>query len=406
MPKENLKKTSLIGKRLVQSDEATAVEAHSVSKGDDLKMEGQFPREMPLPPFSTERAHEIKAEEAREPEKHQGMRPITSLMGKKLVPAPQKKVDHDRITAMVEEGKYEFGEPLAMGAESMLFLGKCGNETVVIKSVRSKLNRLFGNSHTRGQVIKLAKAKYSVKTRHINNEYNIGRLLYTNTDSPVVHIYGLKHHRFMFFFDLGYDLVMEYLPGQDLGNHLLVQRLTFEEKVQICVQAFKAVNYLHRRKLVHLDIKPSNFMYHQGVLKLFDFGITTIAGTTLKTMVGTAGYLSPEQISKGVVTEATDLFALAITLGTLFGGHPIAQRIEEVNTSSARDTARYNLENDETPVLTDIPELDEYPGLADILRKCTVQKRSARTQTSQAVLYQLKAWARSEECTFDMNIDF
>ena len=107
-----------------------------------------------------------------------------------------------------------------------------------------------------------------------------------------------------------------------------------------------------------------------------------------------------------VVTEATDLFALAITLGTLFGGHPISQRIEELNTTGARQTARYNLENDETSVLGELPELDDYPGFADILRKCAILKRSVRTQTSQAVMYQLKAWARSEECTFDMEINW
>ena len=41
-----------------------------------------------------------------------------------------------------------------------------------------------------------------------------------------------------------------------------------------------------------------------------------------------------------------------------------------------------------------------------ILRKCSILKRSARTQTTQAIMYQLKAWARSEECTFDLDINW
>lgn len=423
MPKENLKKTSPIGRTLGKKSSDAGV--RPLSNGTDLKI-GQRPisarpvqgmeqgvngvmpstaPEVQMPSPVAEAQKPTPATPSQAPVKE--FRPLSSILGKKLTAAPQKKVDHDRLTQLAEQGDYDYDEPLAMGAESMLFTGRCGNETVVIKSVRSKLNRLFGNSHTRGQVIKLAKAKYSVKTRHILNEFNVGRLLYGNTDIPIVHIYALKRHRFLYFFDLGYDLIMEYLPGQDLGNHLLVQRLTMEEKFRICVQAFKAMNYMHRRKMVHLDIKPSNFMYHQGNLKLFDFGITTISGTKLKTMVGTAGFLSPEQIARDVVTEATDLFALGITLGTLFGGHQLTQRVEELNTTSARETAKYNLENDETSVIAELPELDEaYPGFAEILRKCSILKRSARTQTTQAIMYQLKAWVRSQECTFDLEIDW
>ena len=343
-----------------------------------------------------------------------GFKVVSTPKAEPAMPQLNKKVSNQQYEAsaphnyrlvkeQAEKGNYKVHEPLAMGAESMLFTGKCANETVVIKSVRSKLNNWVGEGETRNQKIKLTKVKYAVKKKHILNEYNVGKMLYTNDESPVVHIYTIKRHSF-FWFDLGYDLVMEYLPGFDLGNQQMMQNIGLEERIRICIQAFQALNYVHKRKFVHLDIKPSNFMYNQGVVKLFDFGISAPNGSHLRSIVGTAGYLSPEQIARDVVNEATDLFAMGITMGTLFGGKPMNQQLKELHSSTAKASAKISMERDNVSMITDLPELEAMPGLVDILRKCSILKRSARTQTSMAVLYQLKAWAKSAECPFDIKV--
>lgn len=390
---ENLKKTSVMKKvkPAGNGEGATApADASSLSIGN---------RPTAFSPYGFK---VVSTSKAAEPPAPQLNRQVS--VSKPNEASPQPRFNYAQINEQAAKGNYKVQEPLAMGAESMLFSGKCANEMVVIKSVRSKLNRWVGNDKTRNQKIKLTKVKYAVKKKHILNEYNIGKMLYANDEIPVVHIYAIKRHSF-FWFDLGYDLVMEYLPGSDLGNQAMVQSLSLEERIRICIQAFQALNYVHKHKLVHLDIKPSNFMYNQGVVKLFDFGISALTGSHLRSIVGTAGYLSPEQIARDVVTEATDLFAMGITMGTLFGGCPMNQQLKELHSSTAKASAKISMERDNVSIITDLPDLEAMPGLVDILRKCCILKRSARTQTSTAVLYQLKAWAKSAECPFDIKVN-
>jgi serine/threonine-protein kinase len=130
-------------------------------------------------------------------------------------------------------------------------------------------------------------------------------------------------------------MVMEFLHGQDLDQELVKRgRLSVEEAVDYLLQACAAMNEAHGLGIVHRDLKPSNlFLAADGpdacVVKVLDFGISKVAGdgdaklTGAETMMGTAMYMSPEQVrSSGAVDARTDIWSLGVILYELLSGRP------------------------------------------------------------------------------------
>jgi eukaryotic-like serine/threonine-protein kinase len=122
-------------------------------------------------------------------------------------------------------------------------------------------------------------------------------------------------------------LVMDLLKGISL-RHLLDNRKKFapREACAIGLALTGIFTYIHGRGLVRLDIKPSNvFLTHQGVIKVLDFGIATFANAIDgqpqqdATIVGTPGYMAPEQASERADARA-DIFALGVVLHEMLTG--------------------------------------------------------------------------------------
>lgn len=134
-------------------------------------------------------------------------------------------------------------------------------------------------------------------------------------------------------FDVGEDegrpfIAMEYVDGETLAD-LVARRgaLPPAETAALGMQACAGLAAAHAAGLVHRDVKPQNLLLSTGgVLKLGDFGVAvgkegtrlTLAGTVL----GTAGYLAPEQARGERVTAAADIYALGAVLYELLAGEP------------------------------------------------------------------------------------
>lgn len=139
-------------------------------------------------------------------------------------------------------------------------------------------------------------------------------------------------------------LVMEYVPGQTL-QHMLEDGagdgtyLDWTESVRIVRQCLDALGRIHTHGIVHRDVKPANILLGKDdsgryVAKLMDFGIARMAnetdGVTILTQEGTGGpgtpvYMAPEQIDSkkyGVVSPATDVYAMGIVLYQMLSGKP------------------------------------------------------------------------------------
>jgi serine/threonine protein kinase len=132
-------------------------------------------------------------------------------------------------------------------------------------------------------------------------------------------------------------LVMELVGGAPLSAVLAREgRLDPERVLDVVVQVALALGSAHQAGLVHRDVKPSNLLIrHDGVVKVTDFGIARTVGEAPRTeiglVVGTAAYLSPEQVACLPVTPASDVYALGLVAYECLAGrrpftgeHPVA----------------------------------------------------------------------------------
>lgn len=141
----------------------------------------------------------------------------------------------------------------------------------------------------------------------------------------------LIHPNIVQVYDTGLDrgrhyIVMEYVEGRS-GAQILQKHgpLDAETTAEIGAQACAGLDYAHRRGIIHRDVKPGNLMIVGGpvgggemTVKLTDFGIARAVEQTRITqvgsVVGTAAYLSPEQVRGEEATPATDVYALGVVL--------------------------------------------------------------------------------------------
>jgi serine/threonine protein kinase len=123
-------------------------------------------------------------------------------------------------------------------------------------------------------------------------------------------------------------LVMELVDGEPLSALLAREgRLGLARSLDIVGQAAVALGAAHRAGLVHRDIKPANLLVRpDGLVKVTDFGaaqaLDSQAGHQHQGLLGTAGYLSPEQATGQPLTPATDVYALGVVAYEYLAGGP------------------------------------------------------------------------------------
>jgi hypothetical protein len=128
-------------------------------------------------------------------------------------------------------------------------------------------------------------------------------------------------------------IVMEYLSGGTLGDRARSGSVTPVEALAWLAQAAEALDAANELGIVHRDVKPANLLFDaRGDLAVADFGIarvvddTTGGITAAGTVLGTAGYLAPEQALGEPATSASDRYALAVVAYELLtGGRPFAR---------------------------------------------------------------------------------
>ncbi|MDQ5859149.1 MAG: protein kinase [Acidobacteriota bacterium] len=136
----------------------------------------------------------------------------------------------------------------------------------------------------------------------------------------------LSHPNIVTIHDIGEDpetkvsfIAMEYIEGKNL-KQILGEKTKFppEQVSEIVAEVAEALDYAHRKGIIHRDVKPANIIITtDGKVKITDFGIAKIASSNLTTtgqFLGTPNYMSPEQVSGSPVDGRTDLFSLGVVL--------------------------------------------------------------------------------------------
>jgi eukaryotic-like serine/threonine-protein kinase len=142
---------------------------------------------------------------------------------------------------------------------------------------------------------------------------------------------GLSHPNIVQLFDFGEEggrpyMVFEYLAGGSLEDRLVNgDRLTSDEVTTVAGEVAAGLAHAHEHGVVHRDLKPGNVLFDgEGRSKIADFGIARVLGTdTLTdagTVLGTAAYISPEQVRGELATPASDVYSFGVILYRLLAG--------------------------------------------------------------------------------------
>ncbi|GAA1798449.1 serine/threonine-protein kinase [Agromyces neolithicus] len=150
--------------------------------------------------------------------------------------------------------------------------------------------------------------------------------------SEVALLASVEHRALVRLYDAAHDdtsgreyLVMELVGGRDLRETLRSGPISAADAAGLAAEIGEALHVIHSRGIVHRDIKPANVLLEPAHLptrtwnaKLADFGIARLIDdariTRTGLLIGTPGYLSPEQVSGEVVGSATDVYAFGLLL--------------------------------------------------------------------------------------------
>jgi serine/threonine-protein kinase len=212
----------------------------------------------------------------------------------------------------------------------------------------------------------------------------------------------MTHPNVVTVFDLGNHvdgspyIAMELLKGQDLQKAVRqTPPMTLERKVAVIVQVLAGLAHAHQAGIVHRDIKPANiFIQEDGSVKIMDFGVAHVTAASMTgtgNVVGTADYMSPEQVQGKKVDGRSDLFSVGCMLFELAAGRrPFhSDNLMAIFYKITHEDANFDL----------IPQGADYDALMPILKKALSKNLAERYQTAYEFAVDLREWLRAHATT-------
>jgi serine/threonine-protein kinase len=162
-------------------------------------------------------------------------------------------------------------------------------------------------------------------------------------------------------------LVFEYVEGRSLKELVREGPLSIADAGSIAGQVAEGLAAAHLAGIVHRDVKPQNILIdRQGYAKVTDFGIATGPDWTRVTragsIIGSARYMSPEQIRSKPVDARSDIYSLGVVMYEMLSGHP------PFDGTNMPEIARQHLNSPPAPLLEVRPDIP--PGLAKVVMRC------------------------------------
>ncbi len=217
----------------------------------------------------------------------------------------------------------------------------------------------------------------------------------------------LNHPNILAIYDIGsHDnapyIVSELLNGQTLRDRLTESTLPIRKATEYAIQIAHGLAAAHEKGIVHRDLKPENiFVTNEGRVKILDFGLakltepegpasevrTVASGTDPGVVLGTVGYMSPEQVRGKAIDHRSDIFNFGAILYEMLGGNRAFRGdsgVETMNAILKEDPP------DLSSQMTNIP-----PALNRLVRRCLEKNPDERFRSAHDVAFALDAMSES-----------
>jgi serine/threonine-protein kinase len=264
-------------------------------------------------------------------------------------------------------GKYDIIRPLGKGAMGMVYLA---HDTKLERDVALKV-----------MVAQIADDP-ELKKRFEREAKAVGKMTHPN----IVTVFDYDYHT-----DGSPYIAMELLKGQDLQKAMRSGPMALDRKATVIIQVLAGLAHAHKAGIVHRDIKPANiFINEDGTVKIMDFGVarlTTASMTGTGNIVGTADYMSPEQVKGAHVDGRSDVFSVGCMLYELLAG-------KRPFHSDNLMAIFYKITHDE-PNFDLIPGGAEYDALLPILKKALSKLVEDRYQTAYDFAVDLREYVKN-----------
>jgi len=193
-------------------------------------------------------------------------------------------------------------------------------------------------------------------------------------------------------------LVSELLEGNTLREQMKPGPLPPRNAIEYGVQIARGLTAAHAKGITHRDLKPENlFVTKDGHVKILDFGLAKVSGgaalghhdltTEVGVVMGTVGYMSPEQVRGHAVDYRTDFFALGAVLYEMLCGQPAFTKPAAAETMSA-------ILNEDPPGISQLWPTAP-PALWRVVRRCLEKNPAQRFQSASDLAFALEALSGS-----------
>jgi len=286
------------------------------------------------------------------------------------VPGEGESKDAEGRPAPQRFGDYELLDELARGGMGVVYRARqvSLNRTVALKMI------LSGRFATEAELRRFrVEAEAAAQLDHPN----------------IVPILDVGRHQGHAYFS------MKLVPGGNLTRHLARYQGDHAAAARLTATIARGIDYAHGRGLIHRDLKPSNILLDDSGRPLIaDFGLVkrTEEGLSLTlsgAIVGTPGYMAPEQISGGAVTVAADVYSLGAILYQLLTGRP------PFRGAGAAETMARVLEYEPTPPRSILPSIPRELEL--IALKCLEKEPARRYESAGALADDLERFLQGED---------
>lgn len=261
-----------------------------------------------------------------------------------------------------------------------------GGMGIVYKGLDPDIEREVAIKTIRIDTIAEGAQKEEMLARVVREAKAAGRLDHPN----IITIYDVIHEA-----DLTY-IVMQYVDGHSLQNRMdSGVRFSPREVIDLLKPIAAALDFAHQNGIVHRDVKPANILIDKrGKLLLADFGVARLETSTMTgpgRTIGTFSYMSPEQVTGGMVDHRADIFALGVILYELLTGNkPFA--------GDNLSTIVYKIVNEEPPRVTEINH-DLPAGYEDVIKMALAKNPEERYQSGRAMIAALEDPDKLAEAT-------